>query len=274
VTVFLGAEWLKLRKRWMPRILILLMMVLLALLFWGTGTSANDRGNLLLPRGWVAALAFAGIFAPFFWPVLGGSWAGGEYGWGTIRMVLSRRPFRIGLVLSALVILLLAAAIGLIALLVAGSASGIVVAALTGNSAFNGSVFDASFAGILVKSFLATLFVCGFYLVLAYAAGAIFRSSAVGIGVGIGLTFAEFIVGRIFMGLGGKWAGLADHFPIQYTTALPERVSVSAFVPGSGMSSVGPNTPQIGESILFLAIYIAVLLAATLVVVRARDVTS
>jgi hypothetical protein len=162
----------------------------------------------------------------------------------------------------------------LIAILLAGTVASIVVAAFTGNSAFLGDLLTASFLATFVKLFLACLYVCAFYLVLSYTAGTIFRSSAVGIGVGIGLTFAEFIVAGIFDHLGGKWAGFAQHFPIQYTTGLPQRAAVPGLLHGTGMAQVGADVPHIGESLGFLAIYMAVLLVITFILVRARDVTS
>ena len=75
-------EWLKFSKRWMPRVIVLLSLALIVLAFWGqsTHTEGGDLPNLFLPRGWLAALTFCSFFAPFFWPVLGGSWAGNEYG--------------------------------------------------------------------------------------------------------------------------------------------------------------------------------------------------
>src|SRR5258708_2674747 len=117
---YMSFEWLKLTKRWMPRIILFLMVCLTVLAFWGQGSRVGNQGDLFLPRGWLAALIYASFFAPFFWPVLGGSWAGNEYGWGTIRMILTRRPYRIQHALGALSILLVAVALALVAMLVVG----------------------------------------------------------------------------------------------------------------------------------------------------------
>src|SRR5947209_18679597 len=95
MTAYLSFEWLKFSKRWMPRIILLLLLALLVFGFWGQGTRVEDQVNLVMPRAWLAALVFSGFFAPFFWPVLGGSWAGNEYGWGTIRTRLTRRLYRV-----------------------------------------------------------------------------------------------------------------------------------------------------------------------------------
>lgn len=274
MTALLSFEWLKLSKRWMPRIVLLLLLGLTILAFWGEGTRTIGRPNLFLPRGWLAALTFCAFFAPFFWPVLGGSWAGNEYGWGTIRTILTRRPQRIEHVAAALIVLLIGIAIGLLAILVVASIASIVIASLTGNPAFASAVWNGTFLGILVKGFLTTWYVSAFYLVFAYAAATIFRSAAVGIGVGIGATFAQVVLMRIFIGLGGVWNQIAIHFPFNYSGSVITRVVGSGLVPGSSLASSAPGDPSAGTSLLALGIYGIIFLALTVVAVRVRDVTA
>jgi hypothetical protein len=274
MTAYLSFEWLKLSKRWMPRIILLMLLGLTILAFWGQGTRIDGRGNLFLPRGWLAALSFCAFFAPFFWPVLGGSWAGNEYGWGTIRAILTRRPQRIEHVVAALTILLVAVALGLLAILVVASVASVVVSSLTGNPTFVSSVWSGSFLAILAKGFLTTWYVSAFYLVLAYAAATIFRSAAVGVGLGIGATFAQVVLMRIFIDLGGTWREVALHFPFNYSSSVITRVVSSGLIPGTNLASSGPNDPGAGASILALGIYGAIFLALTLVAVRVRDVTA
>lgn len=270
----ISMEWLKLTRRWMPRVLVVMVAGLTILAFWGEATRATERGNLLMPRGWLAALTFCSFFAAFFWPVLGGSWAGNEYSWGTIRTILTRRPYRIEQVLGALVVLFIGLAISLLVLLVVASAAGIVIALLTNNHVFTSGVFDGSFVVLLVKGFLVAWYVSAFYLFLAYAMATLFRSTAVGIGFGIGATFAQVVLFRIFEGLGGAWKTIADHFPFQYTNNLITVVVHGGLVPGTGLASVGPDTPSVNDSLFWLTLYAAILLAATLYFVRTRDVTA
>ncbi|GAC1446124.1 MAG: hypothetical protein NVSMB52_09680 [Chloroflexota bacterium] len=266
------AEWLKLRKRWMPRALAIIMLVSIALLFWGLGTSARARPNLFVPRAWLSSMYIAGLFAPFIWPILGGSWAGNEYGWGTVRMVLSRRPDRMQFVLAGLAVLILATGAALVAAMVFGTVAGIVVAVITGTSAVTSSAFTGSFMLLLLKCFFATWFVLTFYVVLAYTAGTVFRSAAVGIGAGIGITVAQIIAAGIFSGLGGVWKDVAQHFPIQYANALTSRLTAEGTV--QDFANVGSTAPGVVECLLGFTVYIAVLVGAMLFLVRSRDVTS
>jgi ABC-2 type transport system permease protein len=274
MTAYLSFEWLKLSKRWMPRIIALLLMGITVLAFWGQSTRSSARPEIFLPRGWLVALVLCSFFAPFFWPVLGGSWAGNEYGWGTIRTILTRKPTRINHALAALIVLSVGLALALLAVLVTGTLASIVVSLLTGNSLFVSGVFTASWAGILVKGFLAAWYDSLFYLLLAYMAATVARSAAVGIGVGIGATLAEFIVGGIFRALGGIWNDIALQFPVNYTQGLIQQVVHSGLLPGSGVATVDPGTPSASASIIAVTIYGAVFLAITLVTVRTRDIAS
>lgn len=273
MTAYLSFEWLKLSKRWMPRIILILLLGLLAVGFWGQGSRGETPVNLFLPRGVLSALVYSALFAPFFWPVLGGSWSGNEYGWGTIRMVLTRRPHRIEQALAALIVLLVGLVIALIGVLLVGVVAGALVGVLTGNSAYVSGVLTGSFAGTLIKTFLAAWYVGAFYLILSYACATIFRSAAVGIGAAIGSSLAEFVLRRIFIDLGGFWATIANHFPVLYTSDLATRVASAGLVPGY-RPTYDPAAPGIQESLIALGIFIAVLLVATVGTVRARDITA
>jgi ABC-2 type transport system permease protein len=268
----LSAEWTKLRRRWMVRVLILLMLVILGLLFWGTATQRSERPDLIMPHAWIAGMLLAAFVAPFLWPVLGGSWAGNEYGWGTIRLVLSRRPNRAQFVLAGLLILSVFVAVSLIIAVLFSCLAGAAVALLTGHAIFNSSELTGAFIGVLIKEFLATWYVLLFYLAVSYAAGTLFRSAAVGIGAGIGITLADLIIGGIFMGLGGRWADIARHFPGNYTRTLPSRVATGVL--SRGFAGVPAHSPGTTECIIALALYIAVPVILALALVRLRDVTS
>jgi hypothetical protein len=273
MTAYLSFEWLKLTKRWMPRIIVVLLLGLDVVFFWGQGTRPEDLPNLVLPRAWLITLVVAAFFAPFFWPVLGGSWAGNEYGWGTVRMFLTRRPYRVRHVFATLAILLLGIGAALVAVMLVGTAAGLVVAALTKTSSFPAGVFDATFVLTVLKSFLAAWYVSAFYLILAYAAATIFRSAAVGIGIGIGSTLAEFVMRGIFFELGGTWRDIANHFPVMYTNDLARLVAAPALAPGTGLAQVDPQVPDGLQSILVLGGYIVLLIVITILALR-RDVTA
>lgn len=269
----LSAEFLKLRKRLMPRILLIILLALIALVFFGFAKN-GDRTSLsdvVLPNGWLLGLVFVSFFAPFIAPVLAGSWAGSEYSWGTIRMVLSRRPNRTQFLLAGIVVLLSAVGTALLASLLLATISSWLAALLLGRTVFDSTVFDGAFVGLFVKLFFCVWLILAFYVVLAFSAGTLFRSGAVGIGVGIGLTLADLILTGIFYNLGGTWRSIADHFPDVYARALPSHLANGTL---SGVSSGRTGLPSVSASILALAIYTLVPLALAIVLVRYRDVTA
>jgi ABC-type transport system involved in multi-copper enzyme maturation permease subunit len=268
-----SAEFLKLRKRLMPRILLLILLASTALVFFGSAKNGDRQSihDLILPNGWLLGLSFASVFAPFIAPILAGSWAGSEYSWGTIRLVLSRRPNRAQFLLAGISVLLSAVGIALLATLLLSTVSSWLAAVLLGRHAFNSAAFTGAFLGTLIKLFFSVWLVLAFYIVLAFSAGTLFRSGAVGIGVGVGLTLADLILTGIFYGLGGTWRSVADHFPDVYARALPTRVAEGTL---TSVSSRGGGLPTVPEAVLALAIYILVPLGLALVLVRYRDVTA
>jgi ABC-type transport system involved in multi-copper enzyme maturation permease subunit len=243
--------------------------------FWGTGAQPDrNLANTFFPRGLVASLVAASFIGPLLWPVLGGSWAGNEYNWGSIRLVLSRRPQRIQGVLAGLTALLAVIGITLIGVLVVGSLAGIAVASFTGHAALVSGVLSSTFLVTLAKTFLAAWYAAAFLLLLAYAAAIVFRSAAAGVAVGVGATLLQIIGIGILFSAGGFWSTVAHHLPLEYTQNLVGNVAAPAFIPGTGLARVNPTDPSIGQSITALGVMMAALLAVTFVSVRRRDVTA
>lgn len=267
-------EWFKLSRRTMPRIVLLLLAGLTVLAFWGYATRDLGRPNLFLPRGWLAALSFCAFFAPFFWPVLGGSWAGNEYGWGTIRAVLTRRPERISHALGALAVLIVGVLIGIVAIVAVGTVAAAAVSTATGAPVWSSGLFTGDFVATLLKGILTAWYVSSFYLLLAYGAAVIARSAAVGIGFGIGSTLAEVVLVRLFAALGGAWNTIAQHFPVIYADNMITQVVHASMVQGTNLARVPDDTPSAGSSLIALASYAAAMLVAMLAAVRLRDVTA
>jgi hypothetical protein len=274
MTATFSFEWLKFSRRWMPRVILAMLLALTVLAFWGTATRIASRPDLFLPRGWLAALTFTSFFASFFWPVLGGSWAGNEYGWGTIRSILTRRPERATHVLAAFAVLVVGVLIGIVSIVVIATGASALVAMATGNAVWTSGLFTGAFAATLLKGILTAWLVSSFYMLLAYAAAVIARSAAVGIGFGIGSTLAQIILIEIFATLGGVWNTIAQHFPFVYTRDMITRVVSGELVPGTNLASVPRGAPNADASLIAIAIFSAALIAAMLVAVRVRDVTA
>ena len=102
-------EWFKLRHRRMPWILLLLSVLLVQITFWGAyavfragadvtlgdgGGTASVGGDFLdilaFPNIAVIGLAVSHGFGIILIMILAASLTGTEYGWGTVRTVLTR----------------------------------------------------------------------------------------------------------------------------------------------------------------------------------------
>lgn len=268
----LRADVRKLLHRWMPRILLLILIAIVALVFFGISSRARFRADLILPNGLAVALSLAAGFAAFIWPVLAGSWSGGEYGWGTVRMALTRQPSRAEFSLSGLVVVLLTVGFGLVLVLLTGAVAGSLVAAATQASSAPGPL-GSSAGEVILKLFFAVWYTSAFYAVLAYVCGAVFRSAPAGIGVGIGFAVAQDAVSAVFNALGDPWHSIAQHFPSAYTTALTSRLA-SELVTSGPFARVEPGAAGIPTSLIGIAVYLVILLAVMLAAVERRDVTA
>lgn len=264
----LRADLLRMRKRWMVRIVLLILLLIVALILFGIGHDRPTRAQVVFPYSMAAALLFSSSLSSFLWPVIAGNWAGNEYGWGTIRLILARRPSRVAMVLAALTAIMVVVIIGLLLVVLLGAAGGLILGAFTPS----GHTVPSDFGATLVKIFLADCYGALFYVLLAYAAGTVFQSAAAGIGLGIGFAVAQTVLSGIFAALGGVWKTAAEHLPEAYLTALPQRLASPDLGPLFGAG--GRSGPGVGTAILGIGIYCAILLALTLVVVSRRDVTS
>jgi hypothetical protein len=173
-----------------------------------------------------------------------------------------------------LAVLLAALVVALLAILAVASVAGIVVSLLTGYGVFTSGVLSGDFLLVLLKGLLTAWYVSAFFLLLAYVAAVIFRSAAVGIGVGIGSTLAQYVLEHILRDLGGTWQTVAEHFPIVYANDMITQVVGSKLVPGTGLASASPNAPNAGQSLLALTIYATIAIVLMLGAVRARDITA
>ena len=267
----LRADWRKLRHRWMPRVLILILLALVALIFFAVSRRARFQADLPLPNGFIVALSLAAAFAPFIWPVLAGSWAGGEYSWGTMRITLTRLPSRMAFTLSGLLMVLLTVVVGLVLVLVVGAIAGSIVGAAN-HVASSTSPAGSSASQVIIKLFLAACFTSSFYAVLAYTAGVIFRSVPAGVGIGIGFSVAQSATLAVFTALGDPWKSLALHLPDAYSESLTSRLASELVVNGP-FARVSSTASSIQDAIIGLAVYVVVLLAIMPTLVRVRDIS-
>jgi ABC-type transport system involved in multi-copper enzyme maturation permease subunit len=265
----LSVEWIKLRHRWMPWILVALILCLEALTVLIVAFNA-DRDNFEGVRGLVYGLSTAGYIATIILPVLAGLWGGQEYSSGTIQLTLMRRPSRWKPPIAGMTIMLFVTLVVLLATLIVFAAGGAIIHGLNPCPNVGCSKLDpiSSHPWVaMVELFFGEALCVGFYVVLGYAVGVIFRSTAAGIGVALGGWIGQYIVKGIFTHLGATTAAIADKFPLNFINGLTTHLAHRA------VTNIGLRGPGIGTSLVWVVIYYAVTIGIALFVVQRRDVT-
>jgi ABC-type transport system involved in multi-copper enzyme maturation permease subunit len=207
--------------------------------------------NFPMPLGAAAAL------------VLGALATGSEYGWGTMKTVLTQGPGRI----QTLVAKFVAAGLGVVALTAVLYASGAIASAIV--ALVDGHAIAWPAAIDVAKAIAATSLIVYCFGLLGMALGFVFRQSAAAVGIGlVYLVVVEAILGRFVSGFHGgdyRWItrGLAGS-------------NAMALVQSFGQIIADPHAPAplVGatQAVVTLAVYAAAFAVVSATLLRGRDV--
>src|SRR3954466_12269840 len=115
----INAEFFKMRKRLMTWVCALVLVGLILLLYWvlwdASGEATKRLGNsrffqqdlrrvLYLQYSVPFSLQVVGFFGAVLAVVFAAGAAGGEYGWGTVRLMATSAPGRVKLLLAKLIV--------------------------------------------------------------------------------------------------------------------------------------------------------------------------
>jgi ABC-type transport system involved in multi-copper enzyme maturation permease subunit len=286
------AEWLKLTRRPLTRVLLGVFLGLLALqaaayalmVFadsfgvlhmsdaFGPAQVEEYRRRVVFPGVLGAAFGHINGLGGVFAVVLAGAAMGSEYDWGTLRTQLARTPGRCTYLLAKLTALLLLLLAGTVVTVAFGLGLGCVLGRLVGSAA-------APDAATLAHIPLAVL--CAVYVLLPYVLIAVclatMRRSLL-FGVAGGLMYLAFEAGfgavAIFSALGEPWRslyGLTIGQNINALTALNGRAfGLQPEVLAPGLRS--ELLPSVSQATVAVAVY-CLLLVATAARLLRRDVT-
>lgn len=258
-------EWFKLRRRWVPWILLGFAVVISQLVFW-LAAALGDDISYQSPRENIAnGLGFSSFFGPLIAVILTAAVAGGEYGWGTLRPALSMGAGRWPFLMSKISVTLLCATAGLLILAVIVAVSGFIAEAVLTNPEAE-SYGDISWLDLLA------LFGRSVYAFLPYIALALFAvvltgSNGVGSGIALGYYFIELVilspVLRIF--------GWSDHvFAFMLGPNVTAWLSLDESSEGN-IAAIG-GMPEMAHGFIIITIYAAVLSAAAFWLFLRRDI--
>lgn len=228
----------------------------------GQVTNPQEFREYLLPDS--VPVNVTGLLSFFGGPValiLGALAAGGEYGWGTLKTLLTQRPGRLGVLAGKLLAVGVVLALYSLVVLGAGALGSYVVARL-----WEEPVVWPSFVNVLQGIGVAWLIMAAWTSVGFFLA-TLFRGTALAIGLGIvyGLAIESLIFGfadqnRVFELLtdallgtnGGALSNSLGDVPQAFTS---------------------PDTPDPTQAALVLVAYVAGLLLLAALLFRNRDVT-
>lgn len=279
VTRLIKAELFKLRKRFMTKVLLLVLVgmviviYLLLLAISKVAISPHGPQNIQNPLGLPLAIPFALSILSSFGTVLAvilvASSIGTEYSWRTIRTILICSESRLKFLTAKLIAVVVLVLIGMVVGLVSGFIMSLITTAIGGYS-FSFSFMTAGYLWDQFLHFWRTFYVIMPYVFLSFLLAIVGRSTTPGIALGIGSFFLESIVTAFMRQASGWVAEVPDYLLLSNVRTitdlgnLPSRMGMG-FGGDSGMGAWSAAGILAGYSILFviLAFYLF----------RKRDVT-
>ena len=278
----LFAELLKVRKRWLPYLLFLVMVAGTAMIIWGSygDWASNDPGNaqaglrtFVLPWSLVALVDSGQFWGSFLIGVLIASGVATEYNWGTVRQALIRGQTRSQYLTMKLAGLATVSAVCLLAALAVGVLFSILATAIADMPI----TFDVR-GGPSAPEVVLIVLRAGYgilpYALLAFALTVVSRSTAMGTAGILLFLIGEAILSGILSGLGG---------PAPAIRSLLIGHNVSALLAANSIGAAEYNTlafrelpvaselPAASTAALVIAAYCALFLAITYSVFQRRD---
>lgn len=279
----LGVELLKMRKRWLPYLLFLVMLAGVAMIIWLGGFAEYHNSEaeyqptglhtMALPWSLVALVDSGQFWGSFLIGVLIASGVATEHNWGTVRQALIRGQTRsqyltiklLGLATISTVLLLAALGVGvLFSLMATAIADEPITFDVPGGPSFVETVLIVLRAGYGILP----------YALLAFALTVVSRSTAMGVAGTLVFLIGEAIIGEILRNLGG---------PAPTIRAFLIGPNVSALLAANTIGSVeysslafrelpvASDLPPATTAALVIAAYCAFFLAITYAIFQRRD---
>ena len=250
---------------------VLLGMMFAFLLPYSTYRGGEGvAGNLapLLPENLIAAViggfpVFGGVIAL----MLGVLVIGSDYGWATLKTVMSQRPGRVQLLISKLAATFLFLILFVLAIFSAGAIASYIIANLEGVAVTWPSALG------LVEALAAGWFLLAIWASIGVALAVLSRGTALAIGLGV--LYALFIE-SLLSALAGQisWLASAAEYSIRanaYSIVTGIGVPPESFADNGPGGFFGPYV-GLGQAILVLGAYAGVFLAISAATFVRRDV--
>jgi len=273
----LGAEWLKLRRRystWILGVILILYVGPLEYLVPFAIAKADPKGFRGISISAFLSMLYPAHLVPYVFQslsvsigaalmvILGALTASGEYDWHTLRTLLTMAPGRLTNLAAKLIVMgAVTLVLGALVLVDAALCS-LLVASIQGNAG------GWPAAGDLLRGFLAVWLTLGMWMGFGFVLGTLLRQA--GLAIGIGLVYALVLESVLtVLPRSGVVLDLRRSLPGGNATALGQ-----SFGSLPGVSSLTtPLGVSGGQAALVLAGWLLAFLALSALVFRRRDVT-
>ncbi len=262
-------EWFKLRRRWVPWILLGFVLIIEQLLFWLVATLSDDVSYQSTSENIANGLGFSAFFGPFIAVILAAVVIGGEYGWGTLRPVLSKGAGRWQLLASKVAVVVLVTAGILIILCITVTVSGFIAEAILTAPETTESYGDISALNLLAL-FGRMLYAFVPYIALALFLVVLTTSNGVGIALSMGYYIAETII-LVPILANFSWSDQVLAYLLGPNVSAWQSVPGNEGNPASGIATIGGMSEML-HGFIFVTIYAAVLAAVAVGLFLRRDI--
>ena len=292
MVALLRSEIFRLRRRWMPWILLLSVLVLAFVVYFiifasvqaqiqalQNGTSASTNGppqtegqlrqqlQALRPSQVMSfGLGIVSGFGSVLLIVFTASVFGNEFNWGTLRVILALGAGRERFLAAKYIALVLYATI----LTIVGAFAALAGSEIVSSIGSLDRTLPADFAAQLIVNIGRTVFTFLPYIALAAFIAVWSKSAGAGIAIGLVTYFAEGIVTSLLVAFNKDYATIAN-FGVSRNVSAITRLSGST----GGGGPAGPSTlPDPGQAAVVLLAYTVLFVGVALWRFRSRDVTS
>ena len=269
-------EWYKLRRRWLPWIMLAILLVVSQAFIWGSyffdrSTQSSDAySNFSLPGSIPNALGLVHGIGIFLIVILTASILGTEYRWRTLRSILSRGTGRWQYLAGKAMLLTLLVGAALLIVTALAAISSLIATALAGGAPA-GSSSEAGWIDVPIAfgrgwfGLLPYIALAGFFTVLT-------TSSAAGTAISLVYYYAESIIAAIFLSVFDWFETVANYLlgrnVTGWMTSGDDGMVVNIFL-GGGFGEF----PGALHTFLVLVVYILALGGLALWLFRRRDLT-
>ncbi len=280
----LGAELLKLRRRWASYVVLGVLLLLMLLVYVLIGLTSERGGGVAtnLVIRFPSAYAVIDQFIFGLGSLLAVSYAaaigGADWNWGVLRVIVARGEGRSRYILAKFLGLAIACTVGVLIAYATGILLTFVGAALAGSSA--GDPFAGDGTTTLARSLVYGTFVLLQRAAIGFAVAVLLRSQVAGVVVGIVLYIGESILSTVLVAItfgGSALRGLPTTHDSQWFQFLP--FSIGDSVLSAASASVGGDLSRMllepvatGTAAAATAVYLVLALAVAMIATERAEI--